>query len=271
MKSDEYILRPLDHQELDRLSLQHRVWKNETDMVIRCAGFKSSDRLLDLGAGPGFLALDLAHLVGPDGSVVAVDNSRTFHRYLLDQVKVQELTWLHAELADIRTFEVEPASMDGAICRWVLMFVPDVEQVISRVARALRPGAVFAVMEYVQFRSMSLWPGGMSFRRVYKAVHDLIALHGGDADIGGRVPALLDHAGFDVVEILPMLRVGRPGTPMWTWIDAVGCNHGNLVEAGLITGSELESYYREWREQTTNPHAFFTAPPVLATIARRRP
>jgi ubiquinone/menaquinone biosynthesis C-methylase UbiE len=67
MIDDEYVLRSFDRQELDRLELQHEVWKSVTNTVIQHAGFKKADRLLDLGSGPGFLAFDLAHLVGgPD-------------------------------------------------------------------------------------------------------------------------------------------------------------------------------------------------------------
>jgi len=37
-----------------------------------------------------------------------------------------------------------------------------------------------------------------------------------------------------------------------------------------MTDAELESYYREWNEHSVNPSAFFTAPPILATIARKK-
>jgi len=149
------------------------------------------------------------------------------------------------------------------------MFVAGVERVIAGVARALAPGATFVAMEYTQFRSISVWPRSASFRRVYDAIHEWIARNGGDADIGGRIPRLLASAGFEIVEIVPILRVGRPGTPLWAWLEATGKNHPNLIEAGLITDAELESYHREWNERATDPSAFFMAPPVISTIARR--
>ena len=191
MGDDDYILRPLDRRELDRLGHQHEVWRLETEDVVRRAGFKSGDRLLDLGAGPGFLAFDLAELVGPAGTVLAVDSSPVFHGHVAEQAERRGMPWLQARLVDLRAFEAEPESFDGAITRCVLMFVPEIESVVLRVARALVPGGVFAALEYAQFRTISLWPRGKCFRRVYDAVYTWIAQRGGDADIGGRLPDLL--------------------------------------------------------------------------------
>jgi hypothetical protein len=92
----------------------------------------------------------------------------------------------------------------------------------------------------------------------------------GDTDIGGRTTQILTGAGFDIVTLLPIWRVSNPGSPLWDWLSATNKNHTNLVAAGLITASDLEAYYREWDEYSTMPNAFFTVPPLLATIARYR-
>ena len=49
----------------------------------------------------------------------------------------------------------------------------------------------------------------------------------------------------------------------------IGKNHGNLVEAGILTEVELQEYYADWAESSKNPNAFFTAPPVLVTIGMK--
>ena len=270
MTDDDYVLRDRDKEEISRLELQHNVWKSETDSVVRKAGFKPGDRLLDMGSGPGFLTFDLADLVGPSGSVLALDNSEFFIEHLRREARTQHLNWVRGEVADISEFEYEESSLDGAISRWVLMFLSDPEVVLARIAGALRPGGTFAAMEYIQFKSMSLWPEGPNFRRLYDAVHDLIARFGGDADIGGRIPGLLQRTGFEVVELFPILRVGRSGSPLWIWLDAATRNHPNLIEAGLLSAPELDAFEDEWAARSKDPTAFFTAPPVLATIAHKR-
>jgi len=267
--NDSYVLRSRDREEISRLRHQHIVWKKTTDDVLRVAGCGPGDRLLDIGCGPGFLTLDLAELVGPTGAVLAIDSSPDFVRHLRSETSRRNLSRVRAECADVMEYGFEAASCDGAIFRWVLMFLREPERLIERVVEALRPGAALAVLEYMQFRTMSLWPGGDSFARVYGAVHELIERSGGDADIGGRIPGLVQQAGLEIIDLQLITRVGRPGSALWEWLEATGKNHINLVEAGLITDSELEAYHDEWRRHSADPSAFFTSPPVLATIARR--
>lgn len=269
MRRDDYVLRPLDLNEVSRLEFQNEVWRKQTAQVVDTAGFGPGDRLLDLGSGPGFLSYDLAERVGPSGSVTAVDSSEHFVAYVKAQSRQRGLAQLHAEVSDARAIDLPAHSVDGAICRWVLMFVSEPEKAAANVFRALRPGGAFAVMEYTQFRSTSLWPEGSAFRKIYEKVHSMIAGVGGDADIGGRVPALLVDAGFEIEALLPIWRVGGPDSPEWAWLEGTHSNHQNLVEAGLVSEDELEAYFREWEAAAMNPAAVFTAPPLLATIARK--
>ncbi len=266
---DNYVLRERDLEEVARLKLQHNVWKEKTDAAIRKAYFSKGDRLLDLGCGPGALSLDLAEITGPEGSVLAIDKSELFIRHLREQAGLRDKPWIDARVGDVAEYPYIENSLDGVVCRWMLMFLVEPENVLKKLAFALKPGGRIVVMEYVQFRSMSLWPAGEAFKKLYHAVHELIGTFGGNADIGGRVPDILTAQGFEVLDLMPMLRVGRPGSALWDWLDATHKNHPNLVEAGLISQADLDAYFREWAQAGKNPAAFFTTPPVLATIARK--
>ena len=116
---------------------------------------------------------------------------------------------------------------------------------------------------------MRVWPEGPNFRMVYDAVYELMKKAGGDPDMGGRVPDILSAAGLEIVGLLPVLRVGQPGSPLWRWLEATAKNHTNLVESGLITAQTLAAYHDEWDERAAAPGAYFTAPPLLATVARK--
>jgi SAM-dependent methyltransferase len=267
--AEGYVLQAFEDTEVDRLREQHAVWKDVTDDVLARAGFGRGQSLADLGCGPGFLSLELADLVGPDGTVDAVDTSERFVAYLRDDARARGLARLRPRVADARDLDAPDGSLDGAVCRWVLMFLPDPGRVVENVARMLRPSGTFAALEYTSFRSMSLRPDGRAFRLVYDAVHELIARNGGDADVGGRVPALAAEAGLEVVETVPFRRTGRPGSALWRWLSSVHPNHSNLVEAGLITPRELRAFHAEWDRHAADPSSSFTAPPLLATIARK--
>ena len=71
----DYVLGTND-EEIQRLALQHRVWRPRALDAWRRAGFTAGQTLLDVGCGPGHATVDLAGIVGPSGRVVAVDRSR---------------------------------------------------------------------------------------------------------------------------------------------------------------------------------------------------
>ena len=52
MAADEYLL-GTDDKELERLLLQHELWKPETETLFSLSGFQSGQTLLDLGQREG--------------------------------------------------------------------------------------------------------------------------------------------------------------------------------------------------------------------------
>jgi ubiquinone/menaquinone biosynthesis C-methylase UbiE len=70
----DYVLGTND-DELARLGLQHRVWRDTVLATWSAAGISVGSRVLDVGAGPGYATLDLAQTVGPTGKVVALERS----------------------------------------------------------------------------------------------------------------------------------------------------------------------------------------------------
>lgn len=266
---DRYVLRSLDAREIRRLEGQHRVWRALVLEVLEEAGFGRGDAVLDLGCGPGYLAAELAHVVGPEGRVTGIDSSGHFIAHLEDLAHRESTPWLTGVVGDVRNRWAEPGTLDGVTCRWVLMFVEGAERVLARVAEALRPGGVFLGMEYFDFRASALHPVGEAFATTFDAVHAQISAAGGDPDVGGRLPGMVEEAGLEVQSLRTVLRSGRPRDSVWAWLEALHDNHRDLVRAGYLRRDELEAYYREWDEASRRPGAFVTAPPVLVVIARR--
>src|SRR6478736_2213383 len=119
MTDGDYVLGTRD-DEVQRLGLQHRVWRGRVLEAFRTARIRSGQTVIDVGAGPGFVTADLAELVGPSGKVIALERAPHF----LDTLRGKGLANVVAQAQDVcEPFEVSDA--DASWCRWVLSFVPD--------------------------------------------------------------------------------------------------------------------------------------------------
>lgn len=266
----EYVLGTHD-DELVRLGFQHQVWAEPTAACWERAGFAPGQRVLDVGCGPGYASFDLARLVGPRGAVRAVDVSARFVRHLEEERARRGVGWISAEVADLETTAPPPESVDGAFARWVLCFVADPAGVVERVARALRPGGVFAVMDYCHYQGLVVLPKHPIFAAVIRAVERSWRARGGDPDVGSRLPAMMEAAGLEVRSLRPLVRLGRPGTALWEWPRTFFTNFlPSLVEMGEITEDERETFDREWAVRARDPNAYLLTPPMVEVVAVKR-
>jgi len=265
----EYVLGTHD-AELARLGLQHRLWSEQTFACWRRCGIAPGTVVLDIGAGPGYTAFDLVPLVAPGGRVIAVDESDRFIAHVRSRAEALGVTAIDARVADVQEMEIEPASVDVAYARWLLCFVPRPDAVVARAARALKPGAVLAVQDYVDWQALSLSPPSEAFRRVMPAVGKSWREHGGDPEIGKRLPAMMRAAGLRVETVRPLQRIARPRDPLWQWPTTFFANFiPLLVERGLVSPGDWLAFQQDWQSHTADPDAFFWTPPMVEIIARR--
>jgi SAM-dependent methyltransferase len=265
----EYVLGTND-AELARLGFQHQVWAGATAAAWARAGFRPGGRILDVGCGPGYATFDLANLVGARGRVIAVDVSERFVGYLEEERRRRGLEQVETRVEDLETLSVPESSVDGAFARWVLCFVRDPRLVVERVARTLRPGGTFAVIDYCHYEGLALAPPGETFTRVVAAVAGSFRRSGGNPNVGLEVPGFMREAGLEVHSIRPVVRVARPGSALWEWPATFFANYlPGLVRAGAITEDERGAFSREWDERARTPGAFFLTPPMVEVVGRR--
>lgn len=74
---DDYVVGSSD-EELRRLLRQHALFRPACERAWHRAGLTAGMRVLDVGAGPGAAALDLAARVGRNGAVAALERNRRF-------------------------------------------------------------------------------------------------------------------------------------------------------------------------------------------------
>lgn len=289
----EYVL-GTGRDELDRLALQHRLWSDAAHAAWRTAGLRLGHRVLDVGCGPGFASFDLAQGVGRTGLVVGVDESRKFIDHLNHQARARLLPQLHGQLGDVQNLSkalstlphellreeaLEPrsdgfpsgspvASFDLAYARWVLCFVPDPESVVRAVASFLAPGGRFVIHDYFNYRTMTMAPRRRSFDRVVEATMASWEAHGGDSDVCGRLPRMLESAGLRLDHLNVHQRVARGSDTMFAWPDTWWRNYApKLVAMGLITQEDCDELLRDLDAVARSTSDFIVCPPVYELIA----
>src|ERR1700750_967811 len=88
-------------EELARLGLQHLVWRPVALECWQRAGITVGKRVLDIGAGPGYAAVDLAEIVGPTGEVVALERSENFIRAMAQTRRARSLANVKIHRVDL--------------------------------------------------------------------------------------------------------------------------------------------------------------------------
>jgi SAM-dependent methyltransferase len=114
------------------------------DRLVEIAGVRTGYRVLDIATGSGEPALTAARAVGQSGKVVAVDMSPGMLAIARERIDAAGLTNVELIESDAESLSLDAHSFDAVLCRWGLMFMPDLDGVVRGMHRALKPGGRFA-------------------------------------------------------------------------------------------------------------------------------
>jgi SAM-dependent methyltransferase len=266
----DYVLGTHD-EEIERLGLQHRVWRPTVLDCWQRAGISLGSRVLDVGAGPGYAALDLAEIVGRDGSVVAVERSARFVAAARAQAKARGLAQLTVHELDLMTDELPAAQVDAAWCRWVAAFVSSPESLVRKLSQAVRPGGLAIFHEYADYATWRFVPPAPAHTRFVQAVMASWRASGGEPDIGRELPRLLEAHGFTVRDVIPHIFALRPRDPMWQWpASFIDVNVARQIELQRIDAATGAAIKAEFADASARPESLMLTPLVLEIVAERR-
>jgi ubiquinone/menaquinone biosynthesis C-methylase UbiE len=122
------------------------------DEVLKATGLKQGDTFLDAGCGDGYISLEASNIVGYNGRVYALDIYPESIETVKKEIKARNSVNTEAILADItESIPLETAKIDTVLMANVLHgFVAEgeVEEVMNNISRVLKPGGVFAIVEF---------------------------------------------------------------------------------------------------------------------------
>lgn len=144
--------------ETERLIRQSGLYAPFTRRLLEQAGLGRGMRVLDVDTGAGDVALMVAEMVGPSGSVVGVDqNPEVLQTARARAVRAgfTNATFVQGDAGEMES----DGGFDAAVGRLVLMHQSDPAKTLRSVAAMVRGGGTVAFQEYnVTSRSMVAFP-----------------------------------------------------------------------------------------------------------------
>ena len=266
----EYVLGTHD-EEIERLGLQHRVWRPRALDAWRRAGFNVGHTVLDLGCGPGYCSIDLAEIVGRSGRVIGVDVSGRFveaARALADQRQLKNIDFHELDICTSALPEIE---VDGIWTRWVFCFLKEPEKALRNAVSLLKPGGTIVVHEYFCYSTWQTMPPSKELTEFVDLVKKSWIAEGGDPDIGLRLVPWMGELDLEIMDIRPIVDVVGADNFVWQWPTTFLNNGINRLAEKDHISYERASYLKSAIEQNqSSPDSKLVTPALLEITARRR-
>lgn len=141
-------LEPIDfhHTEVGDLYDELPFWSAPFGlMLLDRVPMRRGARILDVGAGTGFLTVELAQRCGPDSRVIAVDPWAAAMDRLRRKVAHLGITNVTLLEQDAASLDLPNASVDLAVSNLGVNNFDNADAVMQEIARVLKPGAVLAL------------------------------------------------------------------------------------------------------------------------------
>ena len=264
----EYLL-GVNTEELERLRFQHSVWKSTTDAFFERINVGKGWRCLDVGAGPGFVTLDLAERVGIKGEVTGLEPSALYSESLRTEAEKKNFRHVKIMNGSAESVDLPDTYFDIIFVRWVVGFTPDPRAFLAPLVRALKVGGTIAIQDYL-YERLSLFPRGGAFDGMPDVVRAYYKSVGGDPYIGANLPGLLRKFGLEVIDYSPHCLAGGPESGVIEWAHRFFTVHIPLmVEKGVLEKERGHALLADWLNHRHDSETIFVSPIVIDIAARK--
>lgn len=266
--SDSSYLLGVDKTEFERLRFQHDVWGSVTGKFLDRLQVQRGWKCLDVGAGPGFVSVDLRHRVGEEGEVTALDPSQLYCDGFREVIAAKGWKNVNVLVGRSEDASLPQRHYDLVFLRWVIAFVEDREKFLRPLLATMRPGGVIAVQDYY-YEGLSLFPRGGPFDGMPDVVRAYYRAGGGDPYVTGMLPALFRKHGLRLIDYTPTCQAGGPGSGIMEWAERFFSVHiKKMIEKGVVKESEGNAMLADWYAHKKDPEALFFSPLVVDVAAR---
>ena len=256
-------------QEVERLDRQSASIENATRMLLRASGIAPGMRVLDLGSGLGAVAALVADLVGPQGTVVGIDNNANL--LATAAARFASRAQLRFELGDVTRWRDE-LPFDAVVARLVLFHMVDPLAVLQHHAAQLRQGGLLVALDFDVSASRAE-PAIPLVTQTLAWVRAAFESGGAHPTIGTRLAFLLGQAGLAGVQGFGIQSYLSPHDPAGPALLS-GVVHSllpQIVASGVATAAEIDIATLQSRiAHAAQAVGAVVLPPVLAGAWGRR-
>jgi len=220
--------------------------------------------VLDVGAGPGTISVDLARHVAP-GRVHAIDASADVVAHAEADRVAQGVENLSYAVDDAYALSSDDDAWDVVHAHQVLQHLTRPVDALREFRRVVKPGGVVAVRD-VDYEGTIWWPripGLDEWREVYLAVHRGTS---GDPAAGRQLKSWARAAGFaDVESSASVWLFESPSARSWwggAWAERAlhSSFADNALRLGIADQAALERISAAWREWAAEEDGWFLMP-----------
>jgi SAM-dependent methyltransferase len=221
---------------------------------------RPTDRLLDVGSGPGTITLDLAaRLTG--GYVEAIDSAAAAVDVARRSAESVGTANVRFSVGDVYALDFADDSFDVTHAHQVLQHLADPVAALREMRRVTRPGGLVAVRD-ADYASMTWFPEHPAIESWLSIYRQVARAMGGEPDAGRRLKDWVGRAGFTELTCTASVWCFADETDLawWsqTWAERV--TSSDLAEHARRSGvadEELAELAAGWHAWAAEPGAWF--------------
>lgn len=242
--------------------LRSHGWRTaENSAAYLLPHLRSTDRLLDVGMGPGTITLDFARRLR-EGAVTGIDSAEPAVAATIALASAESVTNLTAETGNVYALTYADDSFDVAHAHQVLQHLSDPVAALVEMRRVVRSGGLVAARD-ADYAAMTWYPNEPRLDRWLELYHQVARAAGGEPDAARQLRRWARAAGFtDLTCTATTWCFADDEDVAWwsqTWAERVVSSSfaDQALAGGFADRAELEELSDAWRSWGEHPDAWF--------------